>query len=607
MSLGVRLKPILPKKLKKTIRRKSNRSSAVLFALLTSFSLVWIELVYRFFTTQAIFNGDIIHIILLNASFGFTFVFLLTFVPSIYHRVATLLFLMVFVLAAPVFSTLTLSHIQYGQLDFLLSGDLLSLYEERYAVFIRPDFWLYGVGLFWLILPFKIRRRALSTLKVGVMSVAVIVGAFFYLINPAYANSTEQTNNWELLIYQENPGIARSRLGINQATIQTIINRPLFVRPQEQDVLGEISNYFDEIDSTSRNASVNLRNKNLVIVQVEGLTKRALNSEVMPFVSTQFYDESVRFTNYYTDQKEINNYGVDFSLLTGIPTLPSVGNTVEEYAFNNYPYGLGNLFRSEGYNTASFFQYYANNEKDFIANTGFSRQFDYFDFLTIIENDVDFVREALPIMYRNRGFLAYFNLNNPHAFRNIEINNDLSNLALNDDDLAYLSEMYSVDQAVQAVYTNLDAEGLLDNTAIMVIGTNPNLNNIDITRPGRVLQYSVPLLLYTGEEGQDINQYMGPIDLIPTLMSMFRFPPENYYVGSNIFIRNDNVVGFHDGSWITEIGHYDSLTQRFAMNNSSVGSQTLSTYVSQTTREIQERYRISRFILERNYYGVESI
>lgn len=601
------MKSFINKTLIKKVRKKRGRSSAILFAFMTTGSLMWIEFVYRFFTTQAVFNGDIIHIALINGSFAFVFVTLLTLLPSIYHRSATFLFLLIFVLAAPVFTTLTLSHVQYGQLDFLLNEDLFALYEQRYEAFILSEFWAYGIGLSWLLLPFRIRRRPLATIKVGVATTIVVVGAFFYLINPNYSNLTEQSNNWELLIYQENPGITRSRLGINQATINTIVNRPLFIRPQELDVLGDISEYFNDNDTTSRNASVNLRNKNLVIIQVEGLTFRAMNSRVMPFVTGQFYDQSVRFSNYYADQKEINNYGVNFSLLTGIPTIPVVGNTVEEYAFNNYPHALGNLFRSEGYNTASFFQYYANNEEDLIKNAGFTRQFDYFDFPRVIDNDVDFVKEALPRMYGGRNFVAYINLNNPHANRKEEIIESLSPLASSSKELEYLSQMFVVDQAVQAVYSSLDAEGILNNTAIMLIGTNPNLDSIDIARPGRILQYRVPLLIYTGQEGEDLDPFLGAIDVVPTLMSMYRFSPENNYLGSNVFVRKDNLVGFHDGSWITEVGHYDSLTQRFAMNSSSVASQTLSTYVSQTMQEIQERYRIARFILERNYYGVESV
>jgi hypothetical protein len=142
---------------------------------MTTLSLLWIELIYRVFTTQAIFNGDVFHIVLINTAISFVFVFLLSLLPSIYHRALTLFVLVMFMLAAPVYTTLTLSHVQYGPLAFLQEPGLFDLYEQRYEAFIRPEFWLYGLGLLWLLIPFKIRRRPLTSIKLGLISIAVVV------------------------------------------------------------------------------------------------------------------------------------------------------------------------------------------------------------------------------------------------------------------------------------------------------------------------------------------------------------------------------------------------------------------------------------------------
>lgn len=601
------MKPIISERFLHKIKKRQSRGSAIMFAFFVTVSLMWIELLFRYFTSQNIWTSDVIHILFLNASIAFVFTSFLTIIPSAYHRVTTFLFILIFAIGGPVYTTLTASHIQYGRLDFLLTPDLFNLYELRYEQYILPEYWLFGLSLIWLLIPFRIKRQKKQSVTLLLTTSLVVLFGFSYWTNPMYANVTEQTTNWELLIYQDNPGITRSRMGINQGTLQTVINRPLFIRPAEQDILGEISTYLEENDSLQRTNTSNFRSKNLVVFQIEGLTNRVLRPDVMPFVSETLFPNSISFTNYYSDQKEINNYGVNFPLLTGIPLIPQSQNTIENYAFNNYEFALPNLFRSNGYNTVAFHQFYSRYEDTLIENTGFRRQFDYFDFNENIQNDLEFVQESFDIVLTERQFLAYYHLNNPHAPRSTPIVESLRSIARDEDELLYLSEMALIDQAILDVYLTLDREGYLDNTVIMVVGHNPRLTNLEVSAPGRLFFYRVPMFIWSNGEQRTESETMGAIDVIPTIMSFFRFDPDNNYVGTNIFAPGQNVVGFVDGSWVSNAGYYDSYTQRFVIRDQTFDTPFLSNYVDSTTQRLRDRYRIARLILERNYFGQESV
>jgi hypothetical protein len=100
---------------------------------------------------------------------------------------------------------------------------------------------------------------------------------------------------------------------------------------------------------------------------------------------------------------------------------------------------------------------------------------------------------------------------------------------------------------------------------------------------------------------------MGPVDVIPTLISYFAFRQDNYYLGTSVFAPGQNVVYFRDGSWISRAGYYDALSQRFIVSDVIYQTESLGGYVDLTTQRVIERQRIATIILERNYFNQEAI
>lgn len=601
------MKPFLHRRFQQQLTKRMFHARPILFASILTASLMWIELMYRLFTTTRVFHSDVIHILWINATIAFVFVTLLGLVPRIYHKILTMLLIGFFMSGFYLYTPLTASHIQFANLDFLNSWAMLDLYMIRYEGYFGAGLLVATLPLLWVFFPMRVRRSPKQQVQLLLMTVLITLLGFSYLTNPRYANRSERVTNWDMLIYQDQPILSRSRVGINQATIQQLIDQPLFVRPGKQNVLGDVSAYLLETNSIRKTSSYSFRNQNVIVFQIEGLRYDALNSIVMPFVSQELYPNSVRFTNYYAEQKEINNYGVNFPLLTGIPLQQQTNNTIEAYQANSYPFALPELFRANRYSTVAFHQFYSFAEGQLIDQTGFDTRFDYFGFDQAVENDYELIQSSLPLLLDQRRFFAYYHLNNPHASRTTELSQEVIGLASSPKDALYFSEMHLIDQGIEYTVNQLREAGKLSNTVIMIVGMNPRMDDVSITSENRLSHYRTPFFLYGQNTDQVVSEVMGSADVIPTLISYFAFKQDNYYLGTSVFAPGQNVVNFRDGSWVSTAGYYDSLSQRFMIADAIYQTESLGGYVDLTTQRIIERQRIAAIILDRNYFNQEAI
>lgn len=601
------MKPMIPPRFQQHIKKRTMRARPVLFAAGVTLSLLWIELVYRFITASQLLHSDIFHILWINAVISFVFVFLLGFIPRAFHRLLTMLFIGFFLLGFLQHAPLTASHIQYANLRFVNSWDMVDLYRRRYQTYVGVWLAFGAVPLLWGFFPMRLRRGFKQQLSLGLWTLLIGLMSFSYLTNPSYANRTEGTTNWEMLLYPDRPMAARNRVGIHQDTIKTLLDQPLFLRPIEENVLGEISNYLVDNNTIQGRSSYAFRGKNVIVFQIEGLTNEALDQRVMPFVSNELYASSIRFNRYYSDLKEINNYGVNFPLLTGIPLQENVNNTIDQYQFNEFPHSLPNLFRSRNYTTVAFHQFFSVSERQLINQVGFDSSFDYFSFLDRIDNDVDFVEESIRLLPPNSRYLAYYHFNNPHVSRSIPYISDFESWTGSIEKTQYFSEMANVDLAIERAVRYLEEKNQMDKTVILVVGINPRMEEVDITASNRIAKYNTPFFIYHGDANQEIDKIIGPSDVIPTIMSLFAFSRDNYYMGYSAFASGQNTVRFRDGSWISEAGYYDAHLQRFIISDPIYRTDFLGGYIDNTTKRMQDRQRIARLILERNYFAQEAI
>ncbi len=152
----------------------------------------------------------------------------------------------------------------------------------------------------------------------------------------------------------------------------------------------------------------------------------------------------------------------------------------------------------------------------------------------------------------------------------------------------YYKSLHYADEALGELITGLDEAGLLENTVLVIYGDHDarisrkeynylynydkeNDDILDDDDPNYVeydsYQYElgrkVPFIIWTKDMkgtslNQEITNVMGMYDAMPTLGNMLGFYNE-YALGHDIFsIKENNIVVFPNGNWVTNKVYYNS-------------------------------------------------
>jgi len=157
----------------------------------------------------------------------------------------------------------------------------------------------------------------------------------------------------------------------------------------------------------------------------------------------------------------------------------------------------------------------------------------------------------------------------------------------------YFKSIHYADGALGNFITSLDEKGLLDNTVVIIYGDHdarlsrkdynrlynydkennsildeddPNYKEYDSYQ--YELGRKVPFIIWSKDmQGTNLNQevtnVMGMYDVMPTLGNMFGFY-NKYALGHDIFnIKDQNIVVFPNGNWVTNKMYYNSQKEAY--------------------------------------------
>lgn len=150
----------------------------------------------------------------------------------------------------------------------------------------------------------------------------------------------------------------------------------------------------------------------------------------------------------------------------------------------------------------------------------------------------------------------------------------------------YLKSVHYADEAIGQFIEQLDEEGLLDNTVIVIYGdhdaklktseyeylynfdpetqtmldvNDPDYHKVDAYE--YELNRKVPFIIWTKDKkfNVEVKEVMGMYDVLPTLGNMLGFESE-YALGHDMFSVDENIVVFPDGNWLTNKMYYNNQT-----------------------------------------------
>lgn len=384
------------------------------------------------------------------------------------------------------------------------------------------------------------------------------------------------------------------------------------------------SEVIDEVKNDKDNEYSDIfKGKDVIVIHAESIQQFTLdtyiNGEELTPNLNKLAKEGLYFSNFYTQESVGTSSDSEFTFSTSL--MPASSGTVAINYWDRDYASTQKKFKEMGYyvfsmhgNNGSYW-----NRLNLHSSLGYDKLYNYNNDFIIDEtiglglSDKSFFRQAVPkIKDIKEQYGSYYGalimLTNHTPFTDIERVSDyevdfkyrkynaetgmyeeISAPFLEGTKLgSYFKSVHYADEALGQLIDDLDAEGLLDNTVIVLYGDhdakikeeqyeyyyNYNPFTKETVKEGETgyipvdefyynLNRKTPFIIWSkdgGYEPKEITRVMGMYDVQPTIGNMFGFKNE-YAMGHDIFSFEDgeeNIVIFPNGNFITDSVYYDS-------------------------------------------------
>lgn len=417
--------------------------------------------------------------------------------------------------------------------------------------------------------------------------------------------------------------------------------------------LKKVTDYYKENKYTpSNNEYTNIfKGKNIIVIHAESMQKFAMdltfnNKEVTPNLN-KLANEGIFFSNFYSQVGVGTSSDAEFTFNTSL--MPSTKGTVFVNYFDRDYISIPKLLKEQGYYTYSMHA----NTGDFWNRNTMHKSLGYDKFYSkdsyIIDetiglglSDKSFFRQSVDIMKQvkeeeNKPFYSLLiMLSNHTPFSDLALMEDykttidvtIDNQTVTRDYLNnttmgnYLRSVHYADSAIGEFIDNLDKEGLLENTVLVIYGdhdarldfedfnllynydpitdtikTENDEGYIPYTKYNYELNRKVPFIIWTKDQNYNlnVNTPMGMIDVLPTLGNMVGIHSD-YQLGKDVMnIKgDDNTVTFIDGSFLTSKVYYNSPKgEIYSINNEPITEE----YIKERAKKSSDLIEVSNDII----------
>ena len=389
--------------------------------------------------------------------------------------------------------------------------------------------------------------------------------------------------------------------------------------------------FYSEKKSPQENEYTGIfKDKNVIVIHAESIQNVALNTsfngnEVTPNLN-RLKNEGMYFSNYYAQASSGTSSDSEFTFSTSL--LPVTNGAVAISYWNREYETLQKLLKNAGYRTISMHA----NTGSFWNRINFHNSLGYDKFYSKVDYEIDeeiglglsdksFFKQSVQKLkkeYEENGkfYATLIMLSNHTPFDDLEkygqfdtdikeeittvnenaeeVKETISHPYLEDTKLGnYFKSVHYADSAIGDLVNDLDENGLLDNTILVIYGDHDaklakneyvrmynydkntenildkddeNYTNIDYY--WYELNRSVPFIIWTKDKqySKKIDTAMGMYDAMPTLANMLGVKP-TYNLGNDIMNLKDNIVIFPNGNWLTNNIYYNSQKDQYKILN----------------------------------------
>lgn len=395
----------------------------------------------------------------------------------------------------------------------------------------------------------------------------------------------------------------------------------------DKEKIKAINAYCEAMPGTNKNAYTGmLKDYNLILVCAESFATGALDPELTPTLY-KMANQGFVFNNYYNTYPNNTTDG-EYTLCMGL--YPDVSRKKEASSFyasrSSYlPFCLGNVFQEQrgisawGYHNASG-DYYGRDETH--PNMGYSVKFagrgmkfsggTPFSDLEMMEQTVDDYLTAdsqFHAYYMTfSGHYKYDRSINPMAARNW---NAVKHLEYSDPSKAYLACNIELDKAMEYLIQRLEAAGVADKTAIVLIGDhfpyglmNKQYSELVGYQIDSFTKFKSSWLFWVGgmEETVEVDEYCCNADVLPTILNLWGFDYDSRMLaGTDVFSDGTHMAILADSSFFTDKVWFSAETgeTRYLVEETELPQD----YVQNMIKLIEAKRSLSVDILNTAYYN----
>ena len=498
----------------------------------------------------------------------------------------------------------------------------------------------------------KGKVRAVNTLVAAV----IFLGLFISTLTSVDISRLSKQWNREYIVMKF--GVYTYQINDLVATLKSTLN-PLFGYDEKNKLFREYYNNKEENTETNEYTDI-FKGKNILMIHAESIQNYVLdvsfNGEYVAPNLRKLASEGLYFSNFHSQESVGTSSDTEFTLNTSL--MPASSGTVFVSYWDRDYVTTQKLLKNMGYYT---FSMHGNNctfwnraaaHKSF----GYEKFYCYTKDFTIDETiglglaDKSFFKQVIPKLKNiNEKYNNYYGtlimLTNHTPFTWIEGHSDYEvnykyktvNEETGEEEEhvsdymegtklgSYFKSVHYADEALGQLINDMDAEGLLDNTVIVIYGDHdaklkksefnyfynydfendqpldkddPNYHAVDYFE--YELNRAVPLIIWTKDSSgnellnKKVTKVMGMYDVQPTLGNMVGFK-NKYALGHDIFSIDENVVTFPDGNWLTDKMYYSQSKGEGKILN--IDDTISSDYIEKYNKISEEKIAVSDAII----------
>ena len=362
----------------------------------------------------------------------------------------------------------------------------------------------------------------------------------------------------------------------------------VFIKPSnnlnEEDIKF-LNSSFEEVKHPKNKYTGLFKDKNLIIIQLEGTDSWLINQNDTPTIYS-LMNSGYNFTNHYSFYNGGGStFNSEFAVNTGFVTPFSYNRNAYTFNKNNFPYSLANLFKAKDYSVNAFHmntgEYYSRTVN--YLNWGYDNYYGLIDRNKYKDKSYQLDRELIlneefnKLMFPEEGkFVNYTIAYSGHLpFTNTkgvckmlyDMDNEEKKLQNPDLEIEFVQmseeecvrrQAQETDYMIKLLLENLKEKNLLDDTVIAVFTDHYLYTLEDQTildkykNTSNNLINNTPFFIWTpGIKKTTIKEVTSQLNILPTLLNLFgiEYNENNYIAKDALDPKYNGFVFFSDYSW----------------------------------------------------------